>query len=200
MPRGGRLWEVAQRTRRSREGVVQGRRRVMEEVAWRRKWSKEAGSGERRARGGDGPAEVLQGRRCPREGCPGEEVQESKNMRGGSGVGTPGRRFSRRENSEKEDQGGRRSSGRMTKGEHGCLGEEVQGGRDGEGARGRSFSGDGGKEKAQGTLSGAGGDQEKVAQERRPGGGGGGSGQGMWRWVGEARGRLRLAGRCGVAR
>jgi len=36
-----------------------------------------------------------------------------------------------------------------------------------EGAQGRSFSGDGGTEMAQGTLSGAGGGQEEVAQERR---------------------------------
>jgi len=50
--------------------------------------------------------EVVQGRRRPREGFPGEEVQESRNMRGGPGVGTHGRRFSRRESlEEKEDQG-----------------------------------------------------------------------------------------------
>lgn len=39
------------------------------------------GVGGRRARRGDGPVEVVQCRRCPREGCPGEEGQESRNMR-----------------------------------------------------------------------------------------------------------------------
>lgn len=57
------------------ERVVGGRERVRGKVAQGRRWSREGGPAGRRVRSIDGPAEVVQGRRCPRAGCPGEGGQ-----------------------------------------------------------------------------------------------------------------------------
>ena len=132
-------------------------------------------------------------------------------MRGGPEVGTHGGRFlaGRDSSEEKEDQGracpgrakgqGRRSSGeemsqwRLAKGEDGCPGKEEQE----TWPEGRCP----GKKVLWGWWPRDGdGPGDVVLGRRWPRGGGPGEVEEAPRRVEEARGRLRLAGRCGVAR